>query len=335
MRRRRGITLLEVVLAIGLMVPMMATMFVFYSNALETADENAARIRRVQLARVILDRIRQELRQSTGFSAGYGTGIFGTRHQISINSVVIPDKALVARRSRRDRPRAGQFDLRQVDYYIAWDDVNTDENGDPRALGLVRRERRTFNKLKAAELPSADQGGADQGGAVGGTNGGAGQGGGGGSAVGGSDAPPGGGLGGDGGSGQAAAPGQENPFDKGLSDELKDEELEGSKRELYAPEIKFIKFLYHDGNRWWESWEIDQGNALPQMVMVTVGYEPVLPDTEEMEIVKGIFKGVGEKIEPLPEDRYSVIVRIPQADSFFGSRVQREASALTDLEDVQ
>ena len=148
---RSAVTLLEVVLAMSILVPMMGMMFWFYASALESRERSAAVIRDVQLARVVLNRIVNELRQATGFAGGYGIGVFGTRHQISINTVTIPDKALVERRGIRDSRKPGQFDLRQVDYYVAWDDVNTDEFGDPRSLGLVRRERRTFNKLDPLE----------------------------------------------------------------------------------------------------------------------------------------------------------------------------------------
>jgi len=320
------VTLLEITLAVGIIVPVLSMLFIFYSHSLETGDKSAAKARRVQLARVILDRIARELRQSTGFSAGYGTGIFGTRHEISINTVVIPDKAMVERQGIREKRRPGQFDLRQVDYYVAWDRVNLDENGDPRALGLVRRERRTFNKLEPEEIPedipeeiplAEDVPGEDTG----------------------KDTPGMFGLSDRGRQSDKGTPGGvgrevEDPFDDELDEELDEEELEGAKRELYAPEIKYVEFFYHDGNKWWESWEITSGNSLPQMVMVTIGYEPELPDDEEIEIIKDILEDE-EDIEPLPEDRFMVIIRIPQADSFFGSRIQREASAFAELGEVE
>ncbi len=325
-RRRRSLTLIEVVLTVGLMVPLMGMLFWFYASALETRDRNGEMVRETQLARVIVDRIARELRQSTGFASGYGPGVFGTRHRISINTVVIPDKALLRKQAISETDRPGQFDLRQVDYYIAWDEINVDENGDPRALGMVRRERRTFNQLKPVgepgEVPLDDPA----------------------ALPGGVEGQPDGGLVGDGlGRGDEAAgddaAGDEQPFDptgaetvgERVDDELDDVELEGSKQELYAPEIRFVEFFYHDGNKWWESWEIDEGNSLPQMVMITVGYESELPEDEEIEIIEEMFLNE-EDIEPLPEDRYMVIVRIPQADSFFGSRVQREVSSLADVD---
>ncbi len=347
-RRRRAVTLLEITLAIALIVPMMATLFMFYSTSLETGDASAARIRDVQLARVVLNRIAMELRQSTGFSAGFGTGVYGTRHEISINTVVIPDKALVERRGNRERRLPGQFDLRQVDYYIAWDKENLDDNGDPRALGLVRRERRTFNKLKPEDaeaklaesgegglMPGEDDGGEppiDDGGGLGlgegnensnsndldGLLGGEGD-----------DSP----VAEDDMSGRPDQ-GSASPFDDNLTDDVDEEDVEGAKQELYAPEVRYIEFLYHDGNRWWDTWQIQSGNALPQMIMVTIGAIPELPEDEEIEIIKGFMEN-REELEPLPPDRFSMIVRIPQADSFFGSRMQREASALKDLTEVE
>jgi hypothetical protein len=331
-----AITLLEVILSIGIMVPVMGLLLWFYSSSLESRDVSAERIRDVQLARVIVDRIANEIRQSTGFAPSFGAGIFGTRNQISINTVVIPDKALVERRGIRDSQQPGQFDLRQVDYYIAWDDVNTDENGDPRALGLIRRERRTFNRATGAPLSGGPLSGGEGSGEEGlGAPGDAGS-------------PDGDDRAfGEGGFGEDDLSDPTNPnnpefdptggddlFDDGLDEELSDEEQEGAKRELYAPELKFIEFFYHDGNRWWDSWQIAEGNALPQMVMITVGYTPELPEDEDIEIIKDILKDEDD-IEPLPEDRYMVVVRVPQADTFFGSRVQREVSSFADLEDVR
>jgi hypothetical protein len=121
-------------------------------------------------------------------------------------------------------------------------------------------------------------------------------------------------------------------FDDALDEELDEDEMEGAKQELYAPELKYIEFWYHDGSRWWDSWEITEGNALPQMVMITVGYASELPEDEEIEIIEDILKGE-EDVEPLPADRYLVIVRIPQADSLFlGPRLQREMSSFEDFE---
>ena len=69
--QRSGVTLLEVVLGMALMVPVLSLLFWFYTSTLETRDSSAQRVRRTQLARVIVDRIARELRQATGFSSGF------------------------------------------------------------------------------------------------------------------------------------------------------------------------------------------------------------------------------------------------------------------------
>lgn len=111
-----------------------------------------------------------------------------------------------------------------------------------------------------------------------------------------------------------------------------DERTVAIKEELYAPEIKYIEFKYFDGGSWWDEWEITQGNSLPQVVRVTVGFKPVPPEEEEMELVEDDFLRDEEDMEPLAADRFAVFIRLVQADTFFGSRLSREASAFTSSE---
>jgi hypothetical protein len=111
-----------------------------------------------------------------------------------------------------------------------------------------------------------------------------------------------------------------------------DETAVAIKEELYAPEIKYLEIKYFDGAGWWDDWEINQGNALPQIVRVTVGFTPVPPSVAEMDLVEDEFLRDESEREPLEKDRFAVFVRLVQADTFFGSRITREASALADSE---
>lgn len=264
--RRRGFTLLEMVISIGLFITVMGMTFAFYRRSLEIKDHGSSQSTQVQLARVVLATIVGEIRQASGFVPGYGPGVYGLRDAVEINTVVIPDRKLTERRSIRDKQLPGQFDLQQVRYYIAWDDVNVDSNGHPRALGLVRRANRTYLRDVVFDENDPNAAQAEQ----------------------------------------------------------------AWKEELYAPEIKFLEVLYFDGARWWDTWELNQGNTLPQMVRVTVGFVPELREDQELQVVDEDFLQREEDVEPLPEDRYSVLVRIPQADVFFGSRMTREASAFSE-----
>ena len=268
---RGAFTLLEVVLSLSIVAVVSGVMYWFFWNSMSTTEEHAAKSRDVQLVRVVLDRLARELRQANGFVPGYGAGIIGYEHALSINTVVLPDKKLMYPRSIKDQQEVGQFDIQEVRYYIGWDEENTDENGDPRALGLVRRVSKTF--LREVVIEGDEEGDAGE-----------------------------------------------------------EEQTVAVKEELYAPEIKYIEFKYFDGATWWDDWEITQGNALPQIVRVTVGFEPVLPEEEEMDLVEDDFLRDEAELEPLAADRSAMFIRLVQADTFFGSRLTREASAFTTSE---
>ncbi len=115
-------------------------------------------------------------------------------------------------------------------------------------------------------------------------------------------------------------------------DELEEGEADAQravKEELYAPEIKYVEFKYFDGATWWDDWQISQGNALPQIVRVTLGYVPHPPEEQEDELAE-IDIGDEDRKDPLPADQYTRFVRLIQADTFFGSRLTREASAFSE-----
>ena len=264
--RRRAFTLLEMVISIGLLIMLLSMTFWFYNSVIEQRTKGVEVSREAQLARVVLDQIATEVRQASAFATSFGPGIYGTEDGIEINTLQIPDKKLTEERTVRDKALVGQFDLRQVRYYIAWDYENTDTNGEPRSLGLARREIRTYLRDIAFD-------------------------------------------------------------DEEEAAEAADDAELATKEELYAPEIKYLEVLYFDGATWWETWELNQQNALPQIVRITIGFKPQQPDAEEMQMVEEDFLRDEEELEPLADDRYTVLVRPPQADVFFGSRLTREASS--------
>ena len=100
--RRPGLTLIEVVLAVSLLVMLMGVLFWFYNNSLEARRTGLDRTRRVQLARVIIGRMVDELRQASGNTQGYGPGLIGFDDSFSVNTLVLPDKILSLRRKLGD-----------------------------------------------------------------------------------------------------------------------------------------------------------------------------------------------------------------------------------------
>lgn len=96
------------------------------------------------------------------------------------------------------------------------------------------------------------------------------------------------------------------------------------RNDLWSPELTYLEFRYFDGVEWDTVWDVTDGNSLPQLIMVTVGYKPVTTDELEdadLELFPLAEYPFGD---PAPRaDRYSTIIRLPAADRFFGSRISR------------
>lgn len=291
--RRRALTLLEVVLSIGLMVLLSGVTFWFYSNTLTGRAESIERSQRLQVARTLLEQMSREIRYASSFTPGYGTGLVGAEEWITVYTTRIPRRVLSEDRSLRDDEIEDEFDLMEVRYYIARHDEITDEDGHAISLGLVRKETRTLN----AGLNQAVDGGED----------------------------------GEGDGGEAF--GGDSIFADDELQALEDlelDELSTIKEELYAPEIKFLRFHYFDGNRWWPTWELEGANTLPQIVRITVGFtgRPAIADLEDPD--EDFFITDPENQVALAQDEYTTFVRVLQSDIFFGSRIGRTAQDLAE-----
>ncbi len=107
--------------------------------------------------------------------------------------------------------------------------------------------------------------------------------------------------------------------------------------DIWSSELKYLEFRYFDGVEWDVKWDITEGNSLPQLVLVTVGFKPASADELEDRDLEAFpisdYPLGAETFDPL--DRYSVIVRIPAADRFFGSRVQRVGKQFSEQLGVQ
>jgi type II secretory pathway component PulJ len=97
--------------------------------------------------------------------------------------------------------------------------------------------------------------------------------------------------------------------------------------DLFAPEVQFLRFWYFDGRDWVREWRGTEGNSLPQAVRVTIGFDKVPPDQEERMLKNEDETLDLEKLEPNPW-RHSMIVLVPGANSFFGSRLTRIMASL-------
>jgi|GEM_PF-1098184 len=97
------------------------------------------------------------------------------------------------------------------------------------------------------------------------------------------------------------------------------------RNDLWSPELGYLEFRYFDGVEWDVKWDVTKGNSLPQLIQVTVGFEACTEDELEdrdLDEYPLIDYPYGDDQPHL--DRYSVIVRIPAADKFFSSRMNKQ-----------
>ncbi|MBI4719230.1 MAG: hypothetical protein HY763_15640 [Planctomycetes bacterium] len=313
--RRPAVTLLEIMLAMGILVSLTAMTFWFYISSLEASRRGTTEAMRLRLVRTVLDRIATEIRQASTITAAGRVGVRGEADRLWLSTLRVPTRESTERRKRRGLEQAGDYDLVKVEYKIARHPDVLHEEGWERPLGLARvelgvpradsaqtgeafdGERRSFNRNPEAQGAS---GGSDAGGA------------------------------------DAALPPE-------VDEALLDEEFFGAGgipgtdtlvqeihwEELYAPEIHFLRLCYFDGHKWWDDWDVKGENPLPQLVQVTVGFDdhpPVFGEyvDEEVEEFCECMNREPSDCEPLPRARHSVIVRLSQADPLFRSRITRE-----------
>lgn len=97
------------------------------------------------------------------------------------------------------------------------------------------------------------------------------------------------------------------------------------RNDLWSNELGYLEFRYYDGIEWDTTWDITQGNSLPQLIKITVGFNSITKseldnaDLDEHSL---------DDPEPFDPARYSTIIRIPAADRFFGSRFQKVGKQL-------
>lgn len=266
-RRRRALTLVELLLALGLIVLVSTTMFLFYERTLKSRDWGERIMSDSQLARTIANLIAEEIRSANGFVTTLGPGISGDDRTISIQTVALPDRALFLERSIKDEPLPAECDLRHVQYYLAYDPDDAqyaypDGRTADAPMGLVRREIRTLYQP--------------------------------------------------------------------VTDETRKQTVD---LDLVAPEMKYIRFRYFDGVDWVDKWDIGKdlegglGNSLPQAVEITVGYKE-LPPKDESELAAEEENEresdlIPSQPEPYDPRTFTLVVRLPQADPFLGSRMMR------------
>jgi hypothetical protein len=261
------------------------------------------------LARSVLDRLTLEIRQAALIALENQSGIRGEAERIQLSSIRVPSREQTRKRLEREDPAPPEYDLIQVDYRIVRHPEIEHDDGYDYPLGLARVEvpvPRPLPPQPKDQDEESDENERPQ------TS---------------DDEPPASAVGRD--EAESRLEG-ETTGDAGLGPQIQWDEL-------YAPEIRYMRFCYYDGAKWWDTWQVAGESPLPQLVMVTIGYSPVPPfgfkELVESEINEEFCTCRNEDpvdCEPLAEDQYSIVVRVPQADPLFRSRITRESQAMIE-----
>jgi|GEM_PF-1321701 len=320
LHRRVGMTLLEVVLAMGLLTVLSSLTYWFYASSLESRRKGVDEAQKLRLARVVLDRIVTEIRQSAMIPSDQNVAIQGQAEQILLTTLRTPDRTQYREQSEPDAYNRVASDIVKVAYHIVRHPDVKHADGYPLPLGLGRVESRVprpeglvFGDALGERVddrsPQNENG----------------------------ESP-------DNNEGNAFEEKVDDPASKALLDALfGDEDKSGGVgaaaeinwEELYAPEIKYLRFCYFDGSKWWDTWNVQGENPLPQMVQVTIGFEGEAPFGKEFESKENdefctCLNKDPVDCERLRPSQQTRVVRLVQADPLFRSRITREGQAFMD-----
>jgi|CXWL01.1.fsa_nt_gi type II secretory pathway pseudopilin PulG len=299
--RRSGLSLLEVVLSLSLLVILSSITYWFYSSAMRTRERDIQYADKIRLARVLLDRMAHEIRQATIQTADGGVGIDGEMERIRISSLRVPGREIADTRFERTEDPSAEYDLVTVEYRIArHPDILDPEEGYEFPLGLARIEQRIPRPEQPGAAP-ADESllKTDESGRI---------------------------------SLDPAA--LESMFGGDSAEEDNKLETEVNWQELYSQEIRYLRLCYYDGMSWWDDWHVSGENPLPQLVLATIGFEAHPPcgeefgqDEDNIEFCECLNRDPPD-CRPLRPDQFSTTVRVTHADPLFRSRVSREGQDL-------
>ena len=115
---RRGITLLEMVLAMGLLTVLSSLLYWFYASSLATRQQGVFESQKLRLSRVVLERIVGEIRQAAMIPSEKRVAIRGDAEQIRLTTIRTPDRELYREhylaRSRDIESQRVEYDIVKV-----------------------------------------------------------------------------------------------------------------------------------------------------------------------------------------------------------------------------
>lgn len=110
------------------------------------------------------------------------------------------------------------------------------------------------------------------------------------------------------------------------------EDLLYLRRDLWSYELGYLEFRYFDGAQWSTTWRVSEGNRLPHLVQITIGFDSLtreqLEDQDLNEFPIDQYPLGADRPDPL---RYSRIVRLPAADEMYSARLHRLADEVEEV----
>ncbi|MFN0135650.1 MAG: type II secretion system protein J [Phycisphaerae bacterium] len=113
---------------------------------------------------------------------------------------------------------------------------------------------------------------------------------------------------------------------------VEEDEPEQIRNDLWAAELGYLEFRYFDGVEWDTKWDVTDGNSLPQLIQITIGFSSITKaenEDQDLESYPVAEYPFGPDI--YYKDRYTTIVKVLAADKLFGSRVSRVGKQATEL----
>ncbi len=152
MNRKRGFTLLETMLALLIIVMIIGTVYSFYHYSVKMVQAGQERLNKTRLARILLEKIGDEIRAITPAGKGFTTVLDGKPDSITFVTIVLPSRIVFFPVKITDSSRLIEHDLRRIEYSLV-----RDEQDETKILGLRRDELRcmltpVIEKKKSEEL---------------------------------------------------------------------------------------------------------------------------------------------------------------------------------------
>lgn len=122
-----------------------------------------------------------------------------------------------------------------------------------------------------------------------------------------------------------------NPFVR-EEQAAEDQDLLYLRHDLWSHELGYLEFRYFDGVEWLTKWEVTEGNPLPHLVRVTVGFDSLTKaelEDQDLETYPLDRYPLGPDVPNI--NRFSVIVALPAADQMFTARAHRLGSQVQEI----